>query len=165
MHMVHDLLWFVVVWHWQILPISFRVTSLVLGQSNDCSSASEATHWEEYEQINHINLVINHNITTAKQSITQPCALTEKLKSSWCQLYHHWWHQSFHNQVFITTSSNAPCDDKFGIMITVGFHHDANFVITGGTEVVIITSFGATCDDKVGIMTTLGFQCILFDTM
>ena len=39
-------LWFVVlcvVRYWQILPIFFRVTSLVLGQSYDCPSASEVT--------------------------------------------------------------------------------------------------------------------------
>ena len=31
------------VWYWNNLPISFRVTSLALGQSYDCPSASEAT--------------------------------------------------------------------------------------------------------------------------
>ena len=34
---------FVVVWYCLILPISFRVTSLALGQSYDCPSANEAT--------------------------------------------------------------------------------------------------------------------------
>ena len=30
-------------WRWSVLPISFRVTSLALGQSYDCPSAIEAT--------------------------------------------------------------------------------------------------------------------------
>ena len=34
---------FVVVWYQSMLPISSRVTSLALGQSHDCPSASEAT--------------------------------------------------------------------------------------------------------------------------
>ena len=33
---------FVAVWFWPIFSISFRVTSLVLGQSHDCPSTSEA---------------------------------------------------------------------------------------------------------------------------
>ena len=37
-------------------------------------------------------------------------------------------------------------------------HHDANFVITGDTEVVIMTTSAATSDDKIGIMITLNFQ-------
>ena len=40
MQMVLALLCFVVVWY-RFLPISFRVTSLALGQSYDCPSASE----------------------------------------------------------------------------------------------------------------------------
>ena len=32
-----------VVWHWSVIPISFRVSSLALGQSYDCPSASETT--------------------------------------------------------------------------------------------------------------------------
>ena len=37
------LLRFIVVWYWSILPISFSVASLALGQSYDCPSASEVT--------------------------------------------------------------------------------------------------------------------------
>ena len=36
-------MYFIVVQYQSILPMSFRVTSLVLGQSYDCPSASEAT--------------------------------------------------------------------------------------------------------------------------
>ena len=36
------LLCFVVIWYQPILPISFRVTSLVMGQSYNCPNASEA---------------------------------------------------------------------------------------------------------------------------
>ena len=43
LHMVHTLLWFMVVWYHSILPISLRVTSLALRQSYDCPSASEVT--------------------------------------------------------------------------------------------------------------------------
>ena len=43
MHMVDVVLCYVVVRHQPISPISFRVTSLVLGQSHDCPSASETT--------------------------------------------------------------------------------------------------------------------------
>ena len=42
MHIVCAVSCFVVVWFRPILPISFRVTSLTLGQSQDCPSASEA---------------------------------------------------------------------------------------------------------------------------
>ena len=41
MCMVNALLCIVSIWWW--LPVSFRVTSLALGQSYDCQSASEAT--------------------------------------------------------------------------------------------------------------------------
>ena len=43
MHMVDVVLCYVVVRHQPILPISFRVTSLALGQSYDCPSANETT--------------------------------------------------------------------------------------------------------------------------
>ena len=41
--MVRILLCVVSIWYWLILLMSFRVTSLVLGQSYDCPSASEVT--------------------------------------------------------------------------------------------------------------------------
>ena len=43
MHMVCVLLSFVLIWWWLILPIFLWVTSLALGQSHDCPSASEVT--------------------------------------------------------------------------------------------------------------------------
>ena len=43
MHNVKSLLYFVVVYNPSILPIFFKVTSLALGQSWDCPSASETT--------------------------------------------------------------------------------------------------------------------------
>ena len=57
---------------WTDFPISIRLTSLALWQSNDCPSASKATlmnmdknfMWIHYERLH------NHN----KQSTTKPCA-------------------------------------------------------------------------------------------
>ena len=53
-------------------PISIRLTSLALGQSNDCPSANKATLMNmdksSYE------FIMNDCITTTKQSTTKPCA-------------------------------------------------------------------------------------------
>ena len=50
-------------------PISIRLTSLALWQSNDCPSASKAT------LINtSCEFIMNDCITTTKQSTTKPCA-------------------------------------------------------------------------------------------
>ena len=54
------------------LPISIRLTSLALWQSNDCPSASKATlmNMDKYFMWIHMN----DCITTTKQSTTKPCA-------------------------------------------------------------------------------------------
>ena len=70
MHTVFALLCFVVVIHWLIFPISIRLTSLALWQSNDCPSASKATlmnmdkyfMWIHYERL-HNNNKAKHNKT------------------------------------------------------------------------------------------------------
>ena len=77
----HALLCLVVVWHLHILPMSFRVTSLALGQSYDCPSVSEATLKNMGKKISWSH---HHNWSqkyTTKQSKTQPCAY------SWDILY------------------------------------------------------------------------------
>ena len=50
-------------------PISIRLTSLALWQSNDCPSASKSTlmNMDKY-------FIMNDCITTTKQSTTKPCA-------------------------------------------------------------------------------------------
>ena len=52
-------------------PISNRLTSLALWQSNDCPSASKATlmNIDKY-----CEFIMNDCITTTKQSTTKPCA-------------------------------------------------------------------------------------------
>ena len=70
MHTVFALLCFVVVIHWLIFPISIRLTSLALWQSNDCPSASKATlmnmdkyfRWIHYERL-HNHYKAKHNKT------------------------------------------------------------------------------------------------------
>ena len=63
MHMVFALLCFVVVIHWLIFPISIRLTSLALWQSNDCPSASKATlmNMDKYFMWIHYERLHNHN--------------------------------------------------------------------------------------------------------
>ena len=63
MHTVFALLCFVVVIHWLIFPISIRLTSLALGQSNDCPSASKATlmNMDKYFMWIHYERLHNHN--------------------------------------------------------------------------------------------------------
>ena len=63
MHMVFALLCFVVVVHWLIFPISIRLTSLALWQSNDCPSASKATlmNMDKYFMWIHYERLHNHN--------------------------------------------------------------------------------------------------------
>ena len=53
-------------------PISIRLTSLALWQSNDCPSASKATlmNMDKY----FMWIIMNDCITTTKQSTTKPCA-------------------------------------------------------------------------------------------
>ena len=53
-------------------PISIRLTSLALWQSNDCPSASKATlmNMDKYFMWIHYTWLHNHN----KQSTTKPCA-------------------------------------------------------------------------------------------
>ena len=53
-------------------PISIRLTSLALWQSNDCPSASKATlmNMDKY----FMWFIMNDCITTTKQSTTKPCA-------------------------------------------------------------------------------------------
>ena len=53
-------------------PISIRLTSLALWQSNDCPSASKATlmNMDKYS----CEFIMNDYITTTKQSTTKPCA-------------------------------------------------------------------------------------------
>ena len=62
--------WSGLVWYYLILPISFRVTSLVLEQSYGCPNASEAT-------LNHMDkqtaFIWYNDITTTSQSITKQC--------------------------------------------------------------------------------------------
>ena len=63
-------------WHWHYtltdFPISIRLTSLALWQSNDCPSASKATlmNMDKYFMWIHYERLHNHNI--AKH--TKPCA-------------------------------------------------------------------------------------------
>ena len=63
MHTVFALLCFVVVIHWLIFPISIRLTSLALWQSNDCPSASKATlmNMDRYLMWIHYERLHNHN--------------------------------------------------------------------------------------------------------
>ena len=53
-------------------PISIRLTSLALWQSNDCPSASKATlmNMDKY----FMWIIMNDCVTTTKQSTTKPCA-------------------------------------------------------------------------------------------
>ena len=53
-------------------PISIRLTSLALWQSNDCPSASKATlmNMDKYFML----FIMNDCITTTKRSATKPCA-------------------------------------------------------------------------------------------
>ena len=67
-------------------PISIRLTSLALWQSNDCPSASKATLM--YIWINtSCEFIMNDCITTTKQSTTKPCAYflgyTVSLMETW----------------------------------------------------------------------------------
>ena len=65
MHMAHALLYFDVIISLLILAISIRVTSLALGQSYDCPSASEAT-------LNDIGICWRtDDIATTKQNTTK----------------------------------------------------------------------------------------------
>ena len=63
MHTVFALLCFVVVLHWLIFPVSIRLTSLALWQSNDCPSASKATlmNMDKYFMWIHYERLHNHN--------------------------------------------------------------------------------------------------------
>ena len=63
MHTVFALLCFVVVIHWLIFPISIRLTSLALWQSNDCPSASKAIlmNMDTYFMWIHHERLHNHN--------------------------------------------------------------------------------------------------------
>ena len=63
MHTVFALLCFVVVIHWLIFPVSIRLTSLALWQSNDCPSASKATlmNMDKYFMWIHYERLHNHN--------------------------------------------------------------------------------------------------------
>ena len=51
-------------------PISIRLTSLALWQSNDCPSASEVSLMD----MDKCEFIMNDCITTTKQSTTKPCA-------------------------------------------------------------------------------------------
>ena len=53
-------------------PISIRLTSLALWQSNDCPSASKATLMNMDNTS--CEFIMNDCITTTKQSTTKPCA-------------------------------------------------------------------------------------------
>ena len=77
--------------HWSILIISFRVTSLALGQSYDCPRASEVIPTSIDNRITWINreLIIWPQQSKAKQNHVH----TETWELSLCQLYHHWWHR------------------------------------------------------------------------
>ena len=63
LHTVFALLCFVVVIHWLIFPISIKLTSLALWQSNDCPSASKATlmNMDKYFMWIHYARLHNHN--------------------------------------------------------------------------------------------------------
>ena len=63
MHTVTALLCFVVVTHLTDFPISIRLTSLALWQSNDCPSASKATlmNMDKYFMWIHYERLHNHN--------------------------------------------------------------------------------------------------------
>jgi len=67
----------------------FGIASLVLGQSGDCPSTSEAIP-KEYGRIC-FEFTIDDYITTAKQNNTQPCAdfmgYTVLLHSVWALVY------------------------------------------------------------------------------
>ena len=69
-------------------PISIRLTSLALWQSNDCPSASKATMMNMDKTS--CEFIMNDFITTTKQSTTKPCAYflgyTVPDKSSWDML-------------------------------------------------------------------------------
>ena len=55
-------------------PISIRLTSLALWQSNDCPSASKATLMRWIWINTSCEFIMNDCITTTKQSTTKPCA-------------------------------------------------------------------------------------------
>ena len=70
MHTVTALLCFVVVTHLTVFPISIRLTSLALWQSNDCPSASKATlmNMDKYFMWIHYERLHSHN--KAKRNTT-----------------------------------------------------------------------------------------------
>ena len=97
MHTVFALLCFVVVIHWLIFPISIRLTSLALWQSNDCPSASKANlmNMDKYFMWIHYERLHNHN--KAKHSKTvciflgiycmSMCLLVCALIQCWSRLF------------------------------------------------------------------------------
>ena len=62
------LLWLYIDW----FPISIRLTSLALWQSNDCHSASKEPWWIWINTS--CEFIMDDCITTTKQSTTKPCA-------------------------------------------------------------------------------------------
>ena len=69
-HTIRILLWYVVVCH-TIWPISFRITSLSLGQLQDWSNASEYP-WRIWVNID-MNPIMTYDKTSIKQSNTNTC--------------------------------------------------------------------------------------------
>ena len=71
MHTVFALLRFVVVIHWLIFPISIRLTSLALWQSNDCPIASKATlmNMDKYFMWIHNEWLHNHSKAKHNKSV------------------------------------------------------------------------------------------------
>ena len=71
MHTVFALLCFVVVIHWLNFPISIRLTSLALWQSNDCPSTCKATlmNMDKYFMWIHYERLHNHNKTKHNKTV------------------------------------------------------------------------------------------------
>ena len=71
---MQSFLCFIMVWYRSIWPISFRVTSLVLGQLYDCPSASEVTLKDMGKPITWISGKWSCNHTKIKKNKAQPCS-------------------------------------------------------------------------------------------
>ena len=80
---------YIISFHWMYmiyLPISFSVTSLTLGQSYDCPSASEVT-LKDVGKINKYQTTRKHNKTDNKKIILGMCSKFLRKKTP------HWKHQ------------------------------------------------------------------------
>ena len=97
MHTVFALLCFVVVIHWLIFPISIRLTSLALWQSNDCPSASKATlmNMDKYFMWIHYERLHNHNKAKHNKAVCIFLGIYCKCNDKWTLVHvMTWCHQA-----------------------------------------------------------------------